>query len=146
MQDKIRGDLEQYRKLPLPLIFRFLPVWLVMLVLLAAVAALVLAQYQVHSFPQPNLGVAIVALAIVLAAYFFGTRGAAPLAKSIASDLAAARRLLDAAAEKAESRYQEDQERIPSRIRSRNQQLESGMARGGKRRDPFARRAAGQHR
>ena len=49
---------------------------------------------------------------VLLAVYFFGTGGAAPLAKTIAGDLAKARRLLDAASEKAELRYQQDQERI----------------------------------
>ena len=112
LQEKFRSDLKRYRRLPLPLVFRFLPVWLVMLALLAAVTGLILAQYQIRTFSQPNLGIAIVALAIVLAAYFVGTRGATPLAKTIAGDLAAARRLLDAAAEKAELRYQQDQGRI----------------------------------
>ena len=49
---------------------------------------------------------------VLLAVYFFGTGGAAPLAKTIAGDLAKARRLLDAAAEKAELRYQQDQARF----------------------------------
>jgi DNA segregation ATPase FtsK/SpoIIIE, S-DNA-T family len=123
LQEKIRGDLKRFRRSPLPLVFRFLPIWLVMLVFLAGVAALVLAQYGVYTFPQPDLGYATAALALVLVAYFGGTRGATPLAKTIAGELAQARRALDAATEKAERRYQQDQEQIRNEFETAGREL-----------------------
>src|SRR5208283_1952651 len=93
--------------------FRFIPVWLVTFLLLAVGAAFwVLSRFGVNVISKPEAGIALVALAAVWALYFWGIRGAAPLAKNIAADLAKARRLLDASAEKAELRYQQDQERI----------------------------------
>ena len=61
---------------------------------------------------EPEAGIALGALVVVWAVYLWGIRAATPLAKTIAGDLAKARRVLDAAAEKAELRYQQDQERI----------------------------------
>ena len=113
LREKIRADLAQFQKFPLPRIFRFLPVWLVTLIMLAGVAVLVMAHLQVKMVvPAPVAGAVAAVMLVLLAVYFFGTSGAAPLAKTIAADLAKARRLLDAAAEKAELRYQQDQERL----------------------------------
>jgi len=113
LQKKTGGDIEQFKKFLLPQLFRFLPVWLVMFVLLASVASLVMAHFAAKMIIEPKVagavGAAMLALMIL---YLFGLRGAAPLAKTIAADLAKARRVLDAAAEKAELRYQQDQERI----------------------------------
>ena len=111
--EKTANNLEQFKKYPLPLIFKFAPVWLVTILLLAVgVAFFVLPRLGVNVISKPEAGIALVALAVVWALYFWGIRGATPLAKTIAADLAKARRVLDAAAEKAELRYQQDQERI----------------------------------
>jgi S-DNA-T family DNA segregation ATPase FtsK/SpoIIIE len=113
LQEKIRADVEQFKKFPLPQIFRFLPVWLVTLIMLAGVAVLMMVHLQMKMVvPVPVAGGVAAAMLVLLAVYFFGTGGAAPLAKTIAGDLAKARRLLDAAAEKAELRYQQDQARF----------------------------------
>ena len=112
---KSGDDVARFKKFPLPAIFRFAPVWLVTILLLAAGAApFVLPRFGVNGIPKPESGIALAALAAVWAAYFWGIRRAAPLAKTIAGDLAKARRVLDAAAEKAELRYQQDQERFRS--------------------------------
>ena len=108
-------DVARFKKFPLPAIFKFAPVWLVTILLLAAGAVpFVLPRFGVNGIPKPEAGIALAALAAVWAAYFWGIRGAAPLAKTIAGDLAKARRVLDAAAEKAELRYQQDQDRFRS--------------------------------
>jgi hypothetical protein len=113
LQEKVRADVKQFKKIPLPQFFRFFPVWLVTLIMLAGVAVLVMAHFQVKMVvPVPVAGAVAAAMLVLLAVYFFGTGGAAPLAKTIAGDLAKARRLLDAAAEKAELRYQQDQARF----------------------------------
>ncbi len=113
LQEKIRSDLAQFKRFPLPQFFRFFPVWLVTLIMLAGVAVLVMAHLQMKMIvPEPVAGAVAGLMLVLLAVYFFGTGGAAPLAKTIAGDLAKARRLLDAAAEKAELRYQQDQARF----------------------------------
>jgi S-DNA-T family DNA segregation ATPase FtsK/SpoIIIE len=124
LQDKIRGGLKRFGQFPLPWIFRFIPVWLVTLLFLAGAAVLVMNRFQVKMVvPAPDAGwVAGVAL-VLLAIYFFGTGGAGSLAKTIADDLAKARRLLDAAADKAELRYQQDQERIKAEYATTIQNL-----------------------
>jgi DNA segregation ATPase FtsK/SpoIIIE, S-DNA-T family len=113
LQDKVRGDLEKFKQFPLPKIFRFIPVWLVGLVFLAGIAVLVLDHLQ-RKMVVPASGAAVAAglMLALLAVYLFGMGGAAPLAKTIAGDLAKARRLLDATAEQAEQRYQQDQQRV----------------------------------
>jgi DNA segregation ATPase FtsK/SpoIIIE, S-DNA-T family len=112
LQEKVRCDLERFGKLPLPKIFRFLPILLVTLVLLGGAGALVLAQFGVSTIPQPVAGLATGVSLLVVAVYWFALGGADPLAKTIAGDLAKARRLLDASSEKAETRYVRDQERV----------------------------------
>ncbi len=113
MLKKSGGDVAQFKKFPLPKIFKFLPIWLLTILLLAAgAAAFVLPRFGVKVISAPESGIALGALVIVWLVYIFGNRAAAPLAKTIAGDLAKARRVLDAAAEKAELRYTQDQERI----------------------------------
>jgi hypothetical protein len=119
LQKKIGGDVEQFKKFPLPKIFKFLPIWLLTILSLAVVAAfIVLPRFRVNVISEPEAGIALGALVIAWAAYIWGIRAATPLAKTIAGDLAKARRTLDTAAEKAELRYQQDQVRIRSEFDS----------------------------
>jgi hypothetical protein len=113
LQKKSGDAVAQFKKLPLPKIFKFLPIWLLTILLLAfGAAALVLPRFNVNVVSKPESGIALGVLVLVWAVYLWGIHGASPLAKTIAGDLANARRVLDAAAEKAELRYQQDQERI----------------------------------
>jgi hypothetical protein len=113
LQKKTGEDVGQFKKFPLPKIFKFAPIWLLTILLLAAgAAAFVLPRFNVKVVSVPESGVALGALVAVWAVYLWGIRGATPLAKNIAANLAKARRVLDAAAEKAESSYQREQERI----------------------------------
>jgi hypothetical protein len=106
-------DFDQFKKFPLPRVFKFVPIWLVTILLLAVVAAFfVLPRLGSNVISKPEAGTALCALAVFWVLYFWGIREATPAAKIIASRLAKARRLLDAGAEKAELRYQQDQERI----------------------------------
>ncbi|MGA2855159.1 MAG: FtsK/SpoIIIE domain-containing protein, partial [Verrucomicrobiota bacterium] len=105
--------MKQFKKYPLPQVFRFIPVWLLTILLLSAGAGFfVLPRFGVNVISEPEAGIAMLALAAVWAIYLWGIRGATPLAKTLAADLAKARRALDASAEKAELRYQQDQARI----------------------------------
>jgi DNA segregation ATPase FtsK/SpoIIIE, S-DNA-T family len=113
LQEKVRNDLERFKQFPLPKLFRFVPAWLLTLVMLAGVAVLVMDHLQMKMIvPVSGAGVVAGLMLVLLAVYFFGMGGASPLAKSIAGDLAKVRRLLDATAEKAEQRYQQDQQRL----------------------------------
>jgi DNA segregation ATPase FtsK/SpoIIIE-like protein len=110
---KSGGDVAQFKKFPLPKIFKFLPIWLLtVLLLVAGAAAFVLPRFGVKAISVPESGIALGALVVAWAAYILGIHAATPLAKTIAGDLAKARRVLDAAAEKAELRYKQDQDRI----------------------------------
>ncbi len=124
LQEKVRAGLGRFKKMPLPWIFRFIPAWLATLVLLAGAAVLVMNHFKMKMVvPPSDAGVVAGAMLVLLAIYLFGMGGAAPLAKTIAGDLAKARRLLDAAAEKAELRYQQEQERIKSEFAATVQNL-----------------------
>ena len=113
LQAKALADLERLNSFPLLKIFRFIPIWLVTLLLLGVVAAFfALPHFGVNVITQIPAGIAGGALVAIWAIYFWGIRGAAVPAKTIAGDLAKVRSLLDAAAEKAEARYQKEQERI----------------------------------
>jgi hypothetical protein len=93
LQEKVRCDLEQFKKFLQPKIFRFLPVWLVTFVFLAGVAVLVMNHLQVKmAVPPSGAGVVAGVMLVLLAVYFFGMGGADPLARTIAGDLAKARR------------------------------------------------------
>jgi DNA segregation ATPase FtsK/SpoIIIE-like protein len=106
-------DFDQFKKFLLPGFFKFVPIWLVTILLLAVAAAFfVLPRLGSNVVSKPEAGIALCTLAVFWALYFWGIREATPAAKIIASRLAKARRLLDASAEKAEWRYQQDQERI----------------------------------
>jgi len=113
LQKKIEGDLARFRKLPLPLVFRLLPIWLVTVLALGVVAAFfVLPKFHVDVITNLHAGIAGGVLVIFWILYFVGIRTAAPPAKTIAADLAKAGRLLDTAAEKAEVHFAKEQERI----------------------------------
>jgi len=113
LREKVRGDLRQFGRFLFPKIFRFIPIWLVTLLLLAGAAVLLMAHLAVKMIIAPPLaGAVAAAMLVLLVIYFFGLNSTGTPAKNIAGDLAKARRLLDAAAEKAEARYQQEQERI----------------------------------
>ena len=110
---KISGDLQRFGKLPLPKIFKFLPLWLLVAGLLAvAVADPLLAHFGKHLVSDVEAGAALAALVLVVVFYFIGGRAAAPLATAIAGDLAKARRLFDVCLEKSTAHLQAEQERI----------------------------------
>ena len=112
LQSKISGDLDRFRKLPLPLIFKFVPVWLATGLLAGvAMAGFILPHFGWHFILPTYAAAAAIALVAVVAGYFLGGR-AAPTATAIAGDIAKARRLYDACHEKSWTHYQQEQERI----------------------------------
>ena len=93
---KVNADLARFKKSPLPQLFRFVPIWLVGLILLGvAVADPVLQHFGNHTITHQHAVIALVGLAVVVMVYVIGLRVAAPLARMIAGDFNRARRLLE---------------------------------------------------
>ena len=61
LQEKIRGGLGRFKKMPLPLIFRFIPFWLVTLLFLAGAAVLVMDHLKVKMMVPPSDAIVVVA-------------------------------------------------------------------------------------
>jgi len=113
LQKKIPGDLERFRKFPLPQIFKFIPVWLVTLLLLGiAAGGLVLPRFGWNFITHLETVAALVVSLVVVVIYWFGGNAAAPLAKAIAGDIAKVRRLYDACYEKSGTHHEQKQEQI----------------------------------
>jgi S-DNA-T family DNA segregation ATPase FtsK/SpoIIIE len=120
VQSKISEDLARFKKFPFPLIFRFIPVWLIGALLLGvAVAGPVLAHFGRHDVTSLEAGVAIALLILLAVVHWFGGRSAAPLAFTLAGDFARAGRLIAAAREKVEVHHVQEQERIKAEFETR---------------------------
>jgi DNA segregation ATPase FtsK/SpoIIIE-like protein len=113
LRAKLNADLARFKKAVLPQIFRFIPIWLVSLILLAiAVADPVTQHFGHHVITHQYAMIALIALALVLAVYVIGLRVADPLARMIAGDFNRARRLFEASPENANRHHQRELERI----------------------------------
>jgi hypothetical protein len=113
IQAKISGDLGRFGKFPLPKLFKFLPFSLLAVILLGLAAAdPVLAHFGHNLVSDLEAGTALAAFFAVVIIYFIGGHLAAPLARTIAADLAKMRRLFEACTEKSAAHFQQEQERI----------------------------------
>ncbi|MDB6016716.1 MAG: segregation ATPase, FtsK/SpoIIIE family [Pedosphaera sp.] len=130
---KTRNDLARFRKFPLPLIFKFLPVWLLLPLCLVPLVPL-LHHYGINTVALPDQTAVLASvgsLAIVLILYFIGRGQAASLAGSIAAAMGKARRLDDASWERSEVHQQEETARIKNEFKEGthaiDQQLKQAM-------------------
>ena len=113
LEEKTAGELTQFRKLPLPLVFKFLPVWLLAVILLGVAAADPVGTHFGKTLVSHALaGGALGGFVVVMLVYFIGGSLASRLATSIAGDLAAARRVFDVCAEKSAAHLAQEQERL----------------------------------
>ncbi|MFZ0827373.1 MAG: FtsK/SpoIIIE domain-containing protein [Verrucomicrobiia bacterium] len=119
LETKTREELERFEKIPLPRLFKFLPFWLLTILLLgSAVLAFglslpLLPHPGFYSGPLTTLGGILVALWVaLLVMHQLGKRQGAPVANTIAGHLARARRLHDGSREQAEWQYTHEQDRI----------------------------------
>ena len=113
LESKAREGLDRFRKILLPQVFRFLPVSLVVLLLLVAVAAVpALQHFGRNVVSWSETGPVALGLLVILVFYFQGRRVALPAATVIAGQLGRARRLLDAAWQKNTEHYQREQNRV----------------------------------
>ncbi len=122
LQAKSAGDLKRFGRLPLPLVFKFLPVWLLSAFLLGvAAAAPVLAHFHRPVITDLQASSALAAFCLVAVIYLLGGRAATPLATAIAGDLAKLRRLFDAGVEKSAAHLQSEQARIKDEFETARQ-------------------------
>jgi hypothetical protein len=113
LRDKTSGNVERFGKFPLPLIFKFLPLWLLAALLLGVVAANpALEHFHRNGISRLEAGIALASFFAVAVIYFLGGRLAAPPASSIAGDIAKMRRLFDVCVEKSAAHLESEQARI----------------------------------
>lgn len=116
--------LQQFRGLFLPLIFRFLPVWVILVLGLVPMVPL-LKQFQITGLTYQNAGIASGVLIVVgFILHQLGRRQAEPAALAIAERVLRARRLIELGLGKAEQRRTTDRERIEATYQARVQQIE----------------------
>ena len=121
-----RRELDGFKKFPLPRFFRFFPIWLfpIVLVLIHVFWPLLIGQAGLNSISQREIGAVLAGLFVIaLAIYLFGGHRAGPTAKTIARNLATARRLHDVCLEKAETRCLQEQERIQTEFENASRRL-----------------------
>ena len=110
--------MTQFKKNLLPVIFRFLPLWLWGLLLLGFAATVAALQHfgvkGAGAVPQPAVIGAAAAFGVILIVHFLGGSRLRPAAVAIAGNLVRTGRFLDTAAQKAELHYQKEQARIKS--------------------------------
>jgi hypothetical protein len=133
---KTRGDLERFRSFWLLRVFKYLPLW-VLLVLCEI--PLVLQQTGLNPAGYYKAGLCVAgSLVVVLILRSLARSQAEPLATSIAGALGKARRLHDTAQERSKVHYQQELERIKSEFVSTtqtvDQQLKQALAEAGERR------------
>jgi len=127
LQVKISDDLARFQSFLFPRIFRFVPIWLVGLLILGVAAAdPILAHFGRHDVSHPEAGVAVAVLLLLVAIHWFGGRAAAPVAAVIAGNLARSGRLLAAGREKSEVHHQQEQERIKTEFKNNKQAVNQG--------------------
>jgi hypothetical protein len=122
--NKTDGDLGRFRKLILPLFFRFTPLWIVVVVCIVPLVP-ILAHFGVPSFTYTHAGAAVGGSVVIgLLLHQLGRRSAEPRARTIAGALSRARRLHDVCLEKCEIRHSQEIERIEGEFKSKTQWVE----------------------
>jgi hypothetical protein len=126
LEFQTRDELNRFKKIPLPRIFKYLPMWLLTILLLLGFAASVplLHHRGLNAISYWVTGTALVFLwVIVLMIHQHGKRQAGPAASAIAANLAKARRLHDGSLDQAELRGRQEQERIQKEFENTNRTI-----------------------
>ncbi|HKS37116.1 MAG TPA: FtsK/SpoIIIE domain-containing protein, partial [Verrucomicrobiae bacterium] len=127
MLAKSNSDLGRFRTYLLPLLFGFLPLWLLVpLILLIHISLVpVLNHFGIRSLSYRDAAVSMVAfLGAIAVLYFVGRRLAGPAAAAIAAALGQARQLVEISGEKSAARHQQELARITSGAESRTRTLD----------------------
>ena len=126
LEFQTRDDLNRFKKIPLPRFFKYLPMWLLTILLLLAFGASVplLHHLGLNAISYWVTGAALVLVwVVVLVIHQHGKRLAGPAASTIAANLAKARRLHDGSLDQAELRCRQEQERITKEFENTNRTL-----------------------
>ena len=108
LEKKTGDDLRHFRGLFPAMIFRFLPIWLWVILLVGFITAIpLLPQMGIKNVPISYAGIGGGVFVVVLIAYFIGGSQGSALANEIAGNLAKSRWLLNACLEKAKARNQQ---------------------------------------
>jgi DNA segregation ATPase FtsK/SpoIIIE, S-DNA-T family len=124
--DSATRELGRIRAAVLPLLFKFLPIWLWVILILAVPFAFVpeLRRFDFAAAPLAKVGGMIAAgLVVAFGLYFLGKRLAAAPAKALAQSLREAGTLHDLCAQKAEATFAAETERIHVTHASTSQML-----------------------
>jgi hypothetical protein len=127
LQTEVREGLGRFRSMFLPNVVRFIPpAWFLTLVLLALGGWVLAAPSAAPSWNTLRIPALCLAGLIVIrvVAFLIARQQAAPTAKTVAADLAKARRLHDACYHKADLRLQQDQERIKTEFQNRTKAID----------------------
>ena len=133
---KIRSDLERFRSFWLLRVFKYLPLWV--LIVLGEIP-LVLHHFGRNADAYWKAGICVgVSLVVVLILRYLAARQAGRLAASIAGALGKARLLHDTCQQRGETHYQQELERIQSEFASTTStvdlELKRALAEAGERR------------
>jgi S-DNA-T family DNA segregation ATPase FtsK/SpoIIIE len=128
------AELKGFRISPLPLFFRFLPPWLLLLLCAAAAAPWGLQRMQVSflpaTYPVETWAIAGGAAAVVVVVlHFLGGMMAGAGAGKIASALGRARRLVDTGFEMSDTWYQQELARIGAEFEDGTAEIDEGLKR-----------------
>ena len=117
------SELDLFRKRPAPAFFRFVPVWLLVL-LLALTAALPFLIPLSFLPPYPTLAAAVLLILAVLAFYFLGGKSARPHVEALTGNLSRLAGLYQACAANAQGQHQAEVERIEAEAAAQLQALD----------------------
>lgn len=123
--ENVERELSRCRRLVLPLWFKFLPLWLWVLLIVGLPFAFVpaLRQFDLAAVPARVWGIQGGCFAVTVALYFLGRALVAPRANAVATALAEARKLHEACRFKAECSFQQAAERIRAAHTGKSQAL-----------------------
>ncbi len=130
LETKTQDELGRFKTIALPRLFKYLPFWLLTILLLGSAILAFGISLPVIPHPEFNpgaftaLGAGLAALwVILLAIHQFGKRQGAPSASTIAGNLARARRLHDGSLDRSEMQYAQEQERIQKEFETTSRNL-----------------------
>src|SRR6266576_3369943 len=123
--EKAESDLARSRRQVLPVLFRFLPIWLCVLLILIGAFLLVpeIRQFNFAAVPNKVWGVLSGCLAGAVVGHLVGKAVASPRARTVASALHDARTLHGDCAQKAQASFAQETKRIQADHTSATQQL-----------------------
>lgn len=110
LMNKADGELNRFRRPIVPLLFSFLPVWLL---LLLTVTPVILQRLHIGSLSQGTaIGITVGSAVVIVALYLLGRSQGQTPARSVAEALGKARNLYASCLEKSEARYHSENQRI----------------------------------